>query len=127
MERRIIARFQPQAWIGDYAINVDPQGATEWDVTDEIVAMGRAQALTLRDDQYETDDLRHSKNAPRWIAEWSGPFYVTVQDSIAAFARDWPTLDAVADFRQLFGEGGGVWAPPEARDFIESLGHSEDD
>jgi hypothetical protein len=82
MTNRIVARFQPQAWINDYAMDVDPEGPDEWDVTDEILAMTPTQIAALRDDQYETDDLRFSKNAPAWVQEWSGPFYVAVRDSI---------------------------------------------
>ena len=68
----IIARFHPQAWVNDYAIEVD--GAFAVDVTDKVLAMGRYKALKLRDDQYETDNLiMHSHN---------GPFWVEVQEAI---------------------------------------------
>ena len=30
------ARFNPQAWVNDYAIDVDPQGPTTWDATDAV-------------------------------------------------------------------------------------------
>ncbi len=83
--KRVIARFHPQAWINDYACAVDPQGETTWDVTDEVVAAGRDAALGMRDDDYATDALRESANAPTWVREWSGPFYVEVQESIAKF------------------------------------------
>lgn len=83
--KQIIAKFHPQAWINDYAFEVDPEGETTWDVTDEIVAMGEGAAMTLQDDQYNTDNLRFSKNAPKWVQEWSGPFYVEVSESIWEF------------------------------------------
>lgn len=86
--KQIIARFHPQSWINDYAYPVDPEGETTWDVTDEIVAMGPQKALALHDDEYATDDLRFSKNAPKWIQEWSGPFYVEVSESIWRFYND---------------------------------------
>lgn len=70
---RIVARFVPQAWVRDYAVEVDPYGPTTWDVTDQIVAMGEYAALALVDDQYATDDLRNHPNAPQWVKDWTGP------------------------------------------------------
>lgn len=86
--KRIIATFHPQAWINEYACEVDPEGETKWDVTDEIVAMGAQKALALLDDQYDTDNLRFSQNAPKWIQEWSGPFYVEVAEEIWQFYNE---------------------------------------
>jgi hypothetical protein len=64
--------FHPQAWQNDYAIPVDPEGETEFQV--------EASAIEgLQDDTYESDDLRFHRNAPEWIKEWSGPFYVEIQ------------------------------------------------
>mgnify|MGYP001597314909 CR=1 FL=1 len=57
-EKRIIAEFVPQAWVNDYAVTVDPEGETEFDVTDRIVAMGREAALKIKDDDYPSDHLR---------------------------------------------------------------------
>jgi len=53
--------------------------------TDEIVAMGREKALRLRDDQYNTDPLKDSTNAPEWVREWRGPFYVEVEEQVRSF------------------------------------------
>jgi len=83
--KRITARFHPQAWVNDWAMAVDPQGETEWDVTHEVVAMGREAATAMRDDDYATDYLRESANAPAWVRDWSGPFYVEVSESIKQF------------------------------------------
>jgi hypothetical protein len=82
---RIIATFTPQAWVNDYAMSVDPNGPTTADLTDHIAAMGEAAMRELRDDDYDTDDLRHAPGAPAWWAEWSGPFYIAVADSIADY------------------------------------------
>lgn len=63
-------RFHPQAWVNDWAIEVDPQGETEWeagDVADDIA-----------DNTYESDDLRFHDNAPQWVRDWTGPFYVEI-------------------------------------------------
>ena len=78
----IIAKFHPQAWVNDYAIDVDPEGDTEWDASPEILAMAPAERIELDDDSYETDALRYGVNAPKWVADWSGPFYITVVDDI---------------------------------------------
>lgn len=82
---RVIAKFQPQAWVNDYAYPVDPAGDPEWDVTDEIVAMGREKALALKDDTYESDYLRYSRHAPKWVQEWSGPFYIEIEEAVRSF------------------------------------------
>ena len=78
----ILAKFYPQAWVNDYAIDVDPEGDTEWDATPEILAMTVADRIKLKDNSYETDDLQYGVNAPQWVANWSGPFYITVVDDI---------------------------------------------
>lgn len=83
--KRIIARFQPQAWVNDYAVDVDPDGEVEFDVTSAVTKRGKAKALLIEDDQYDSDDLRTTRNAPEWIRDWSGPFYITVADSIKAY------------------------------------------
>lgn len=64
-------RFVPQAWVNDYAMEVDPLGETVFEVSAE-------DAKGLEDDTYESDDLRFHANAPEWIKEWSGPFYIQI-------------------------------------------------
>ena len=87
-DKRIIATFHPQAWHNNYAFDVDPEGETEWDATEVITAMGKDKALKLKDNQYETDDLRYASTAPGWIRDWSGPFYVEVEDAISEFYKE---------------------------------------
>jgi hypothetical protein len=84
-DRRILATFHPQAWQNDYAIDVDPEGETDFDVTDEILAMGKEKAVALKDDQYETDALRYAKAAPKWVQDWNGPFYVEVAEAVEEY------------------------------------------
>lgn len=84
-EHRIVAEFVPQAWQDDYAVEVDPEGETTWDVTDYVVALGRKPALALRDSSQEADDLRLLPNAPAWAQEWRGPFLVRVEDAVAEY------------------------------------------
>lgn len=83
--KRIIARFTPQAWINDYAVDID--GAYDFDVTAQILAMPKEQALTIEDDSYEADDLWH-ENAVSNEKPHGGPFCVTVQQAIADYFRE---------------------------------------
>ena len=64
------ARFHPQAWVDDYAIDVDPEGPTEWDVG--------AVSETMKDDTYDPDRWREHPNTPAWVREWAGPFWIEV-------------------------------------------------
>jgi hypothetical protein len=82
---KVMAEFTPQVWVGDQTMVVDPQGDTTWEITAEIVAMGRQKALEMQDDQHNTDDLRYTLNAPKWVQDWEGPFYIEVSEQIEAF------------------------------------------
>lgn len=82
---RVIAHFQPQAWVNDNAINVDASGETEWDITAEIAAMDPKRAQDIEDDTDESDAFTGSKSAPAFVRDWSGPYYVSVADQIAAY------------------------------------------
>lgn len=77
---RILATFHPQAWINDYAIEID--GSFQIDVTDKILAMGRAKALALRDDREETDALVDHDH--------DGPFWVEVEQNIEQYFAQHP-------------------------------------
>ena len=81
------ARFRPQAWVRDEAIDTDlPAGETGvWDCTafarqnlrylDEMAEQHGEQDGTVLD----ADDLfRVDPAAPQWIREWSGPFTIRV-------------------------------------------------
>jgi len=61
--------FHPQAWVNDYAVPVDPEGATEFQVDD-------AELVGLKPDTFGSDNLQFHRNAPKWIQDWSGPFYI---------------------------------------------------
>jgi hypothetical protein len=87
---RIIAVFHPQAWVNNYAVEVDPEGETEADLTDFILNMKPNKRKELIDEDYSSDDLRHAPEAPLWWGEWSGPFYVEVKESMDAY------FDAIA-------------------------------
>lgn len=78
------AEFHPQMWQGDYAMDADP-GMTKFDITDQIEAMGQEKALALEDSSYESDVLREGLNVESWIREWSGPFYVRVEEAVREY------------------------------------------
>ena len=82
-EKRVIARFQPQAWINDYATDID--GAYRFDVTDMIVAMGKEEALKLEDNRDASDNLWHKWVVDHPDQDHDGPFYVEVHEAIRAF------------------------------------------
>jgi len=84
-KKRITAKFRPQGWVNDDAIDLDPEGPTDFDVTDVVLAMGKDKALKLEDNSCETDVLRELPNAPKWIRDWSGPFVVEVEDAIRSY------------------------------------------
>lgn len=90
--KRITAEFVPQAWVNDNAIIVDPKGETTWDVTDEILRIekekGALYVASLQDDQYETDEFRYSANAPQWVKDWCGPFYIRVEQAIQDYYEE---------------------------------------
>ena len=69
-KKTVTVEFVPQAWINDYAYPVDPEGETTWEVPAE-------KLVGITPDSYESDELRFMDNAPEWVREWSGPFYVT--------------------------------------------------
>lgn len=83
MSKKIMARFVPQAWINDHAVEVD--GAVEFDVTEAIKKLGKRKALEIKDDDYDSDNLaieagiRDSHN---------GPFRVEVQAAIQDFYEE---------------------------------------
>jgi hypothetical protein len=86
MPKRIIATFVPQAWVGDYAMTVDPEGPTTWDVTDYLLRNYSPDEIrAIVDDDYPSDNLRIAETAPPWVRDWSGPFYVQVEDSIESY------------------------------------------
>ena len=93
------ATFHPQAWQNDYTIDVDPEGETEWEVTEEEIEaalkhwrgtvygpdFSREQLFAA--DDYPSDEFRHSKNAPQWVRDWSGPFYISFDEPNEAYGR----------------------------------------
>jgi hypothetical protein len=77
------ATFDPQVWVNDYAMSVDPLGPTEWDCT-QYATENAAYIKALRDDPYcrpgdlldANDVFINDPNAPDWVQEWPGPFSI---------------------------------------------------
>lgn len=82
-EKRVIARFQPQAWINDYAVDID--GAYKFDVTDQILAMGKDKAREVEDSDYSSDELWQAWVADHPDQDHDGPFRVEVEAAVRAF------------------------------------------
>lgn len=81
--RGVWARFRPQAWINDNAIDID--GGFTFDVTIQIEKMGREKALEITDHDNSADDLWHTYVGARPEKEHDGPFEVEVADAIRKF------------------------------------------
>lgn len=74
----IQAMFQPQAWIRDYAVDID--GKQLVDVTDAVLQLGLTSIKGLEDFQDSSDDLV----CPEALGHL-GPFNVQVTESICKF------------------------------------------
>jgi hypothetical protein len=97
---RYTARFQPEAWIHDQAVPVDPEGPSEWDCTpfvDEAklaylrrLAEREGESLhDLVDGVLDNDDVfKGDPAAPLWIRQWRGPFTIRVVASGLDFAAE---------------------------------------
>ena len=83
----VMADFHPQAWQKDFAIDVDPEGETEIDITFEILTMGADAAGAIKDSSQEADLFTTAALAPYWIYDWKGPYNITVQDEIETYLR----------------------------------------
>ena len=66
------AKFVPQMWFRDNAVEVEALGADTWDISNADAAA----ALDAASDGYDWDYLRDSDSAPEWVKEYPGPFEV---------------------------------------------------
>lgn len=80
---KVSARFSPQAWANDYAIEVDAEGPDEWDATAAFNAMPAdyrdellAEMLGSPDDEVldHHDVLFGDPASPDWVQRHRGPF-----------------------------------------------------
>lgn len=75
----ITLTFHPQAWVNDYAMDVDPQGETSWNPSPvHVEKMRRLGPAAFEASTYESDEWRHDEAAPEWVRDWTGPFWVDV-------------------------------------------------
>lgn len=71
------ARFVPQAWINNHAVDVQPEGEIEWSLTDDEAEAELPEAESTNPD---LDYLQDHENAPAWVRNWHGPFYIFLID-----------------------------------------------
>jgi len=113
---RIIAKFIPQhdenthRMISDVVDN--ESGEVRFDVTDEILEMGREKALKIKDDRDESDALLTDEVK----GEHDGPFRIVVEDAIRAYFERWDTVekwwdDSTLDERESAGLKNVLRAP----------------
>jgi hypothetical protein len=81
-----VATFTPQAWIKDYAVQVDPEGPTTWDCTkfvgelDPFTQDGINESIGEEGHWLDSFDLlKGDEAAPQWVKDWQGPFTIVVQ------------------------------------------------
>lgn len=126
MQQRFIATFTPQAWMNDHAIQVDPQGPRHWDVTEQVMATPEAERSQLLEaDTDVSDSLRYLDNAPAWVRDWSGPFYVSVEEMDEAKAslllgESAPAPDALGALLALIPDSDGKYGRGY-RDALQSI------
>lgn len=90
-ERRYVAEFEPQKWVGDDAYPAEPKGETEWDCTAFVTSppewvgkdyFGKEFRKDIENsgEYLDRDDvLKDDPAAPAWVREWRGPFTITVR------------------------------------------------
>jgi hypothetical protein len=97
------ARFSPQAWINDTAVEVDGESPKTWDATAFMKAalVGELEAWAVRTIERGSDHddiLRSDPNAPEWVREWAGPFDTYVE---AVELPEWTVGRTAATLRTL--------------------------
>jgi hypothetical protein len=85
---RITAKFRPQAWVNDYAVDTgDPY---EFDATDLLLSWPKERVVAIKDHSDEADAV-WKEHPVCTVNPHDGPFEVEVAAPVAAF------LDAVGD------------------------------
>lgn len=86
---KFTAKFHPQAWVRDYAIEVDAEGPTQWDCTALASQPYMADYLSemtrwfSRGDGWvldASDVFKEDPAAPEWVHEWHGPFDILIRE-----------------------------------------------
>jgi len=84
---RCFAHFTPQAWVNDLAVEID--GAYSFDITAQVIRLGRETSLKITDDDYSADNLWHN-NTASIDKPHHGPFVVRCVDEIRQFWEQFP-------------------------------------
>ena len=122
---RYIARFQPEAWINDCAIAVDPDGPTEWDCTAFVTPDVRAYldgCVKRRDDDLasgvldDADVFIDDPAAPEWVRRWRGPFTIQLFQARAATITTDDEYGEEVVVRTEDGREQGYWTSDEWRE-----------
>ncbi len=110
---RIIAKFRPQEWINDYAVDID--GEYEFDVTDALANMSTEELLAIEDHSFEADALWQNHDVSSEHPH-DGPFEIEVEGSIRSFIE---AKSEGIDLEVRVGPGGirewyenGEFVPP---------------
>lgn len=74
--RRLIARFRPQMWLNDQAMDVE--GAVYFDATEKFLRLPLEYTRTFRENSYDSDELAEDLPARQ---HHSGPFEVDIDAS----------------------------------------------
>ena len=122
---RYIARFQPEAWLNDYAIAVDPDGPTEWNCTAFVTPDVRAYldgCVKRRDDDLtsgvldDDDVFIDDPAAPEWVRRWRGPFTIQLFQARAATITTDDEYGEEVVVRTEDGREQGYWTSDEWRE-----------
>ena len=122
---RYIARFQPEAWINDCAIAVDPDGPTEWNCTAFVTPDVRAYldgCVKRRDDDLasgvldDADVFIDDPAAPEWVRRWRGPFTIQLFQARAATITTDDEYGEEVVVRTEDGREQGYWTSDEWRE-----------
>lgn len=69
--------FRPEMWVNDHAVEVQVDwDQDDWNVSDKTAELVRAAIEA--DGGVDLDFVRHDFFTPHWIADWAGPFTITV-------------------------------------------------
>jgi hypothetical protein len=84
--RKLRATFDPQVWINDYAVSIDPKGPTTWDCTAFVKEEGLmekvVEAIEKEGHWLDVDDvLVDDPRAPMWMKQHAAdhPFTIIVE------------------------------------------------
>ena len=107
---RVIARFTPQAWIHDVAVDVDAEGEQVWDATEAFAELSEEYRAELLDEIGRDGDaldrgdaLRDDTNAPEWVRNWHSPFSIRVREGTGVGGPE-STSDTLDTCPQCGGE-----------------------